>query len=575
MSNLAPYVDRFFDALEMAEDVENGHSYKAYVRTAVRAFLDGEDQDTAFEVYRIFFDSYRITLPGDGNPFIDLVDMLREYEETAATLIDKQRDHFVHAVNVFVTGLAIWQESPAFRAAFSQAIPEQGFGLAYQTANEEFFFRWGIAALFHDVGYPVEIVGHQINRFVRIVADADGDDVRVRAQIRYENFGELNRIREMVPREKLVGGFLAANPDARGLDLLAPLDLLAHRIHRSHGTDLATTKEALDGFVDSMARTGFIDHGYYSALIVLKWYGYATQVAGGEPDRLMWSVADAACAIFLHNYYRNCLQREPFGLGPMSAAENPIAWLLILCDELQEWNRTARGIVTRTFTLADSVHLSLREGYLAATFVTRRGRLPEGFCDEKEALLRRVLAIDEVFPEGLDLDNESLDSFRNLTPRLQSRSNRPLLKDIEMLAIAIHASYNEQQLARSPGVPLAYPRFSDLPDDLKYSNLRQAQGIYGKLEEAGFTLRPQGAPGAIESFDPGLVELMAEREHESWMRERLASGWTLGPRDIDRKTSPYLIPYAELSEDIKELDRDAVRNIPALARQIGMSVYAL
>ncbi|MBQ6410443.1 MAG: hypothetical protein IJI16_00670, partial [Atopobiaceae bacterium] len=198
MSNLAEHVDRFFDGLEMFEDVERGHSYKAFVHENVRVFLANETPDNAFAVYQAFFDAYRITMEGDGNPFVDLVDVLRSYEETAATLIDKQRDHFVHAVNVFLTGLAIWAENPHLREAFDQAIPEPGYKFAYQTRWEEFFYRWGIASLFHDVGYPVEIVGHQINRFISMVADADGDDVHVHARIHYETFSELTHIREVI-----------------------------------------------------------------------------------------------------------------------------------------------------------------------------------------------------------------------------------------------------------------------------------------------------------------------------------------------------------------------------------------
>lgn len=575
MSNLATYVDRFFDKLQLKEDVEGGHSYKAYLRTAVGAFLSHENQDSAFEVYRIFFDSYRIAVEGEGNPFIDLVDMLRSYEETAATLIDRQCDHFVHAVNVFATGLAIWVENPHLRNAFAAAVPEEGYDYAYTTPYEEFFFRWGIASLFHDVGYPVEIVGNQINRIMRIVADMDGADVRVKARISYENFDELNHINEIVPAETFTAAFREAYEDEDDLDPLAPLDLLAYSIHRSFGCDLATIKEALDGHVDTMAATGFIDHGYYSALIVLKWYGFALQKAGGVPEKLYWPVLDAAQAIFLHHYYRNYLQKEPFSLGEMHVGDNPLAYLLILCDELQEWNREARGIITRTFILADTVHLSLGRDYLAATYVTKSGRLPEGYCAEKEEFLDRVLALDELFPAGVDLDAESLDSFYDLKPRLASLSARPLLKDIELLAIAIHARYNEEQLARHPDRPLAYARFSELPDDLKYSNMRQAQSIYDKLGMVGLTMRHKGAPGAIEAFAPELVEVMAEFEHDEWMRERIANGWTLGERNTERKTTPYLVPYRDLSEEIKELDRNTVRNIPLLADRVGMAVYEL
>ena len=69
MSNLSPFVDRFFDQLSLAADVQEGHSYKSFLRGAVSAFLSGETPETAFAVYRAFFDSYRITLPGKNDPF--------------------------------------------------------------------------------------------------------------------------------------------------------------------------------------------------------------------------------------------------------------------------------------------------------------------------------------------------------------------------------------------------------------------------------------------------------------------------------------------------------------------------
>lgn len=573
MSNLNRFVEHFFEDLTLWEDVNNGHNYKSFIRGAIMSFLQHESPETAFDVYRAFFDAYRITLPGKSDPFVDLVDVLRNYEATAATLIDKQRDHFVHAVNVFLCGLSIYIENSNYRDAFAGAVPEKEYAYSYQTKYEEFFFRWGVASLFHDVGYPVEIVGHQINRFIRMVADADGDEVRVKAQIRYENFEELNHIMEVIPKRQFTKAYYDAYESCSYVDLLTPNDLLAHRIHRTLGTDLDATKRAIDRFVDDMAKSGFIDHGYYSAIIILKWYGYAMQMSGERPERFFWPVLDSATAILLHNYYRNALQKPPFSLGAMRPEANPIAYLLILCDELQEWNREAHGILTRTFTLADNVHLSLKKNYLSATFVTKHGRLPAGFCAEKKELLERMLDLDALFGTGFDIDAESLDSFVKLKPQLQELSARPLLKDLEMLAIAIHARYNEKQLADHPERPLLYPDFSTLPDDLKYSNLRQAQNMVERLEQAGFRLGPKGGPNPVKQFSPELIEAMSEWEHEAWMQERLSRGWTLGERNVEKKTSPYLIPYSQLSEEIKDYDRDAIRHIPLLANRIGMAIY--
>ena len=121
MNNLQNYSNHFFDELEVFEDLSRGHSYKVYLRQAVLEFLENETKKTAFSVYESFFDSYRITLAGEINPFIDLLDVLRGYEENAATLIDMQRDHYIHSVNVFILGLCIYTQNTNFRAAFDAA----------------------------------------------------------------------------------------------------------------------------------------------------------------------------------------------------------------------------------------------------------------------------------------------------------------------------------------------------------------------------------------------------------------------------------------------------------------------
>ena len=70
------------------------------------------------------------------------------------------------------------------------------------------------------------------------------------------------------------------------------------------------------------------------------------------------------------------------------------------------------------------------------------------------------------------------------------------------------------------------------------------------------------------------MEYLAEQEHEAWVAERIANGWVSGDQvDAEKKTTPYLVPYNKLPEDIKQLDRDPVRNIPLLLERIGMAVY--
>ncbi|MFN2113108.1 MAG: RyR domain-containing protein, partial [Anaerolineales bacterium] len=555
-----------------------GHSYKAYLRQAVEEFLEFECKETAFGVYRSFFDSYRITLEGRSNPFIDLLDVLLSYEERASTLIDKQRDHYVHSVNVFLLGLSIYAQNQAYRDVFTAVIMDKkSYPFSYDTQGEEFFYRWGIASLFHDVGYPVEIIGKQINKFIGFAAEVDLQG-QVKTHLEFENFDQFNSIAEILPKEQFTQAYRARFSIPESLDLLKPNDLLAHKLHRSLGVDLDVVKRALDDFPQVMAEYGFIDHGYYSAIIVLRWYGFLIQSCGYKPEYFYYPILDSASAILLHNYYKNVMMKAPFNLDHLSPQEHPIAFLLILCDELQEWNRTAYGILDKRRNLVEEASISIGDDRLEVTYIDKDTPQPGQFAADKEETLSKLLDMESLFTDGFSVKCEMCSPQPAATLDYSPDNTiipRQLLKDLEELAAAIHDLYNQKQQERHPGEPLAYPHFSDLPDSLKYSNLRQAQGIAKKVQRMGWEILPKGSPGEVVTEMPDdIVEALAVLEHEEWMRERLEFGWTFAEdKNTNNKTSPYLVPYDELSEEIKELDRDTIRNIPVLLDRIGLAAY--
>ena len=417
MTNLRTYIDHFFDELEVFEDIERGHNYKAFLRQAVFDFLDNETKVTAFAVYVTFFDSYRITLAGTSNPFIDLLDVLRSYEENASTLIDKQRDHYVHSVNVFILGLSFYMQNEKYKNAFDKInLDKEDYPYFYYTKHEEFLYRWGIASLFHDVGYPVEIIGKQIGKFISFASAVDSD-VKITPKLEFDNFEALNTIAEVIPKREFTKSYYEKYESCVYVDLLKPLDLLAHKLHISLGVDLKMIKAAVDSFVEIMAKSGFIDHGFYSAIIVLKWYGFLIQSCNYKPEYFFYPVLDSASAILLHNYYKNVIMKPPFNKGCLSPFEHPIAYLLILCDELQEWNREAYGILDRRRTHAGDVSIWIKEESFDIVYITKNGSLPEQFSGEKENLLRNLLDMDAVFSGGFSICCELLDTLAPLTTR--------------------------------------------------------------------------------------------------------------------------------------------------------------
>lgn len=564
----------FFDRLTMDADRDGGHSYGAYLRAALTEFAENPGKDTAFAVYSMFCDCYRVKLRGQTS-FIDLLDTLKSYEENAATLLDKQRDHYVHSVNVFLLGLGIYAANPRYRDCFrAGGYDRADYPGKRSTPGEEFLFQWGLAALFHDVGYPVEITSNQVKKFVALVAGADGK-ADAGPFVDYRDFSALNSVAQVLYPEDYAAPFRArGGPDC--LDPARPLDLLAWDISRTLGTDPAAVKSALDGFLPAMQKGGFVDHGFYSALILLKWYGYLAQRSGAGTGLLFGPVLSAAGAILLHNWYKNGLQKPPFSLGLLEPERHPLAFLLILCDELQEWNRQAYGVLDRQRVLAADSEVDFSGDLLSVHYITYEGTLADDFGTKKEEMFSRLLDLRAVFPRGIRVTcTTKAEAYAaGIRRRDAGLAPRPLLENLERLAKMIHADYNKKQLERHPDKPLEHPGWESLPDTLKYSNIRQARAMFDKLTACGYAAGEPGLPGEIGDFTPEQAERLARDEHDSWVAERKENGWRYGPeKDVEKKLSPYLVPYDALDEEIKELDRDAVRNVFPMMKLIGLGVY--
>jgi hypothetical protein len=147
----------------------------------------------------------------------------------------------------------------------------------------------------------------------------------------------------------------------------------------------------------------------------------------------------------------------------------------------------------------------------------------------------------------------------------------------EVLARAIHEKYrSDRALERSPDDRAMRP-WEELDEDLKESNLQQADDIRKKLRRIrfGFAAVTEGEPTRIK-LTQRQVDVLAEMEHERWMDEKRRAGWTYGKRkSAKRKTHPSLVAWKELSADVKKIDRDTVRGMPEFMAGAGFEIYRL
>jgi len=575
-NDLAAYIHDFFRELELTGD-DPGRSTKEFLEQSLEAFLNDETKETAFDVYKLFFGYYRIVLEGDKNPFMDLLDVLSAYEERAATLIEKQRDHYIHSVNVFILGLCVYIRNGKYREIFSKTVlDDKKYPENYKTKHEEFFFRWGLASLFHDVGYPVEIIAKQITRFLKFATDADHDDKKgpIKSHLEFENFRRLNSIAEVVDKKEFIEEFYQANPSGVYIDLLQPIDLLAQKIHLSLGIPIDAIKDKLDHFTADMAKFGFIDHGFYSAIIVLKWYGYLVQVSGGNPMRFFHAIVDSAGAILMHNYYLNVIEKQ-FTHRPLNAGEYPVAFLLMLCDELQEWNRAGYGTIEKYRTHAKYAKIEITNDKLGITYLAEKGIFKEEFISKKTELFGKILNLPEIFRDGLHVRCDTLDDVF-IEAREREDLPRPMLENLELLGREIHKDYLKKQKERKQKIEVNED-YDQLEASVRYSNLRQAMNMDRNLRKLGYAFAPDDYDAeAVLELPTDIIRRYAMMEHADWVAGKERFGWKYGEvRDNKERLHPCMVPWEELPEPEREKDRDIARNTIKLSKLVKMKVIKL
>lgn len=151
-------------------------------------------------------------------------------------------------------------------------------------------------------------------------------------------------------------------------------------------------------------------------------------------------------------------------------------------------------------------------------------------------------------------------------------SKRPYFR--ETIAKAIHENYISARTSSGRSSDPSLSKWDDLAENLKESNRQQADHITEKLHLIGCTIhKVRNHALVLMTFAQNEIEVMAEMEHARWNVERLVDGWRWGKiRDVSKKISPYLVPWNELPEDVKEWDRETVRKIPEYLKMEGLEV---
>ncbi|MBI2738732.1 MAG: NAD-binding protein [Rhodospirillales bacterium] len=148
---------------------------------------------------------------------------------------------------------------------------------------------------------------------------------------------------------------------------------------------------------------------------------------------------------------------------------------------------------------------------------------------------------------------------------------------VDALARAMHEQYLEsrRQTASTGPSPAQMP-WRALAETYRTANRSQADHARAKLRAIGWHAAIESGATKVPpapSIEAAVLEDLAVQEHDRWCRDRWLAGWIHDSERNDAELRhPNLVPYDQLAEEVKSLDRDAVSGLPARLAELRIAV---
>ena len=508
-------------------------------------FIDSGSAEDAYLVYycylEIFFGHY-----GKSKKMIEL---LSEYESNGSSLLMKHRDHYSHSVYVFALGLAVYETNEYYREAFRKyCIDTDGNEYEPNELADIFLEYWGMASLFHDIGYPFELPFEQVMSYFEVNKQKRGTDNPFIAYHAVETLTDMSKdetghFRKLYRRS------------IKSVD-----ELLAIDITMKMGKDYDFTEDYILKKIRSKPSEPdkfgyYMDHAVFSAIRL-----YRELVDSLGVERITKMHVNALSAIILHNsmykflisFYKDPVKKK----APLNVDIHPLAWLLMLCDELQCWDRTAYGRNSRVELHPMGAEFDFSNNAISAVYFYDKaekekinafkkdyslweesgesGPAPrlkaysdmaekeQRFVDDIEHIINTDIIPLTVRPSMRSVDRKSKHIFL-------SASNFMHLYDF---AVALHGRNKGSDIAISE----LEKQFEALSLEYQLSTINRAKNFSRYLDaiDCFYTDRPVDYK-MVTRFTKEQAAIFAPLEHERWIREHQAMGWTYGTLYEDLK----------------------------------------
>ena len=220
----------------------------------------------------------------------------------------RYRDHFIHQFQVFLSGLPIIDKHyELIKSAYSSVFID--------SSEIEIEFSWMLAATFHDIGYLVQQFDKWLNSFFKEFLDISDLPMEL-------DLSQLLLVRNFQEYIDKLTSFYFTLDNKKGKWKYSGLHEVDHEFRKMLTSKLINER----------------NHGIISSLILLDRIenSNVAPITLNYMDGIFSSkIVPAALAITLHD--KSIFLDDK--VQPIEFEKNPLSFILIYCDSIQEWGR--------------------------------------------------------------------------------------------------------------------------------------------------------------------------------------------------------------------------------------------
>jgi len=246
-------------------------------------------------------------------------------------------------------------------------------------------------------------------------------------------------------------------------------------------------------------------------------------------------------------------------------------------DELDKWINDERKI-TMVYVCASDEIANLRIARLLLRSLTAHEKEIDGSPGAKVVALDPAggCVLSEFATQGEYQGRFHLYSLvTDVQAKDQNQVAGGLLSDFDdARAKQFHEAYcamdDQKCNSVSGSIPADFNKsWETVPETIRNANRKTADHFEVKLRAVGCQIVGKSDCDPVR-LNPDEVEILAKMEHDRWWADRSLDGWRCGSqRDNKLKIHPDMVPYEQLLDEKKQLDRDSVIQMIHFLEQDG------